>query len=580
MYHVKIAGQARCRLKGALLGGSNPGCQTKAAPGSDLLTTTAMFAKLTALTFLSAALFCHATEGTADSMEVAAEACRDLEKVDLSDLPTAPTQILSAELVSKTENTPAHCDVRGYVAPQVGFRMRLPIFEWNKKFLQIGCIGHCGEMSVIAFCPLRRGYACLTTDAGHGGAVLDGLWGYGNWQAKVDWGYRAPHVVAIAGKKIIERYYGSSPRRSYFVGASTGGRQGLQEAQRFPSDFDGIIAVAPPVDLSAVYMAVAWGWRATHDQDGRPLFSQDDFTRVTSAVVSKCDLDDGVNDGVIGDPLHCSFDPSALRCAAGQVSNCLSPLQIDALNRVYEGPRTSSGFKLSLGGPLLGSEAGALEGWAVTYDSYGVSVHEITEGLRYLFFLPEAGPHWKLSDFNFDNDHSRFAVMQPLYDSSNPNLRPFKAAGGKLMIIQGLNDTVVLPRNTIDYYEMIERTMGGPATTADFVRLYLIPGVEHFLGGLGAGAIDSLSYLESWVEEGKAPDRLIAAHLEENKNIFPLQFDAFPLDRSSIQFTRPVFHYPNIARYRGGGDKNSAQSYSPSKAERLNIELSDNTAVP
>jgi feruloyl esterase len=503
---------------------------------------------------------------------------------DFTSVPGASTEITAATLVNMEEPLLSYCRVQGYVVPQVGFELRLPIGAWNRKFVQVGCGGHCGTTEVAAACPLKRGYACITSDAGHSGTEADALWGKDNWQAKIDWGYRAPHVTALAGKAITERFYTAAPIRSYFVGVSTGGRQGLQEVQRFPWDFDGVIAIAPPTDLSIVYMTIAWGNRVTHDNQGQPLLGNAELKLLTDAAISRCDLDDGIKDRVIGDPLHCTFEPLQLACKANRTSGCLTPVQLEAVQKVYAGPMTSSGVKLTLGGPLVGSEFGNLNdgtaGWRGSYvgnDNKPASYERlITEGLRYLFALnPTAG--WTLRDFDFDRDYRYLQVMQALCDATNPDLRRFKIGGGKLMIFQGLNDNSVLPRSTIDYYETVERAMGGRAATQAFVRLFLLPGVGHGFGGAGADTIDYLSSLEAWVEEGRAPDRLIAAHVKDG--IPRSWLDQVPsLDPSAIQFTRPLYPYPLRAKYKGTGDPNDAANFvsvNPRAGAAAAIKLDD-----
>jgi pimeloyl-ACP methyl ester carboxylesterase len=497
------------------------------------------------------------------------ERCRALLSDDFTLVQDAPAQVTDATLVSAEESLPSHCRVQGYVAPQVGFELRLPVEGWNRKFLQVGCGGHCGSTAAVAVCPLASGYACISSDSGHKGTIADALWGKNNLQAKVDWGYRAPHVTALAGKAIIERFYGVRPVHSYFLGGSTGGRQALQEAQRFPWDFDGIIAIAPPTDLSIVYMTLAWGNQVTHDKAGGPLLGDSELKLLTEAALASCDLDDGVKDGVIGDPLHCGFDPAQLACKPNQTSGCLNPVQLRAVRKVYSGPMTSSGVKLTLGGPLVGSEFGDPKddtaAWRGSYigrkGTPPIYERLTTEGLRYLFFSPSVALSWKLQDFDFDRDYGRLQVMQVLYDATNPDLRRFKAAGGKLMIFQGMNDNSVLPRSTIDYYMTVEGTMGGRAATQEFVRLFLLPGVGHVFGGAGADTIDYLGALEAWAEEGRPPDRLIAAHLKDGAPRFwP---GHFPLDNSFIQFTRPVYSYPVRAKYKGIGNPNDASSFLP-----------------
>jgi hypothetical protein len=510
--------------------------------------------------------------------------CKMIESSDLSSIPDAPTQITAVNPVKSTAKTESYCQISGYVSPSIGIKLTLPS-HWNGKLVEVGCGGHCGEVNdqpAPWTCEgmLRKGYACVASDMGHQGGAGDALWAYHDMAAKVDWGFRATHVVALAAKAIAERYYAQKPTKSYFVGCSTGGRQALQEAQRFPWDFDGIVAGAPPVNLSTIYMTFAWSVKAAHDSAGKPLLGTKGLKLLTAAAVAKCDLDDGVKDGIIGDPLHCDFDPSELACKRGQTENCLDARQIEAARKIYAGPMTSTGMKLSPGGPLPGSEYFEMLGyphdWSTSYigrDGQPAFYGQLaTEGFRYLFFLPEPGPTWKLSDFDFDRDYTRLPLMETIYDSSNPDLRKFKAAGGKMIAYQGMNDNSVLPRSTIDYYEAVTRTMGGPAETRDFFRLFLLPGVLHCTGGSGAFAVDYLSYLEAWVENGRAPDELLSSHISFD-DMSGTKFDAaeyerrldFPLDPGKVTFSRPVYPYPVTTKYAGHGDPREALSFRPSQ---------------
>ena len=504
--------------------------------------------------------------------------CKSLESADFVRILDAPTQITSVVSIKPAADIPSYCLVKGSVLPNVGIEIGLPS-PWNGKFIELGCGGHCGVLpnddQFRAWCgpALRRRYACVVSDMGHQGTAEGALWGYNNLLAKVDWGYRSTHVVALAGKALTEYYYRRPPTKSYFVGGSTGGRQGLQEAQRFPLDFDGIVAVAPPVDLSTIYMTFAWGIRALHDRDGRPLLGREELQLLTDAAAAKCDMDDGVKDGVISDPLHCAFDPAELKCRARQTSGCLTSIQLEAVKNVYSGPMNSKGEKLSLGGPVVGSELGQWDknpccGWGYSYLGFGGS-HSSYESMaadafRYLLFWPDPGPAWKLSDFDFDRDSQRMGMMQTIYDSGNPDLRKFRTKGGKLLVFQGLNDNSVPPRKTIDYYETVERTMGGTRATQSFFRLFVLPGVGHGPGGPGADTIDYLSAIEDWVEGSKPPDRLIAARLKDS--VQPRFFlTSFPLDPDQVQFTRPVYPFPIRAKYKGRGDPNDATNFGPNQ---------------
>jgi feruloyl esterase len=479
--------------------------------------------------------------------------CKALENVDFSGIQEAPTKVTQANLVEPSGEVPAHCQVEGYVTPNVGFNLLLPLSNWNGKFLERGCGGDCGSSStsdVLNLCsdPLRRGYACIISDMGHKG--WGGLWAYNNLQAQVDFGYRGAHVTALAGKAITEYYYGKAPKYAYFTGCSTGGRQALVEAQRFPWDFDGIVAGAPWINDSDSAMQYVWNDVVLSNKDGKPLLNHADLELVHDAALSKCDMDDGVKDGIIGNPLACNFDPGELVCKSEKNSKCITRAQADAVKKVYSGPTTSRGKKLYTGGSPIGSELAWVgvslsngNAWAIPYFRYEV--------------MPPAGPNWQESDFNFDRDYKRFegGVQESLLNAANPDLRKFKSGGGKLILFQGGMDSDVVPANTIDYYQTVEKTMGGRAATQEFFRLFIVPGMKHCSGGPGAFAIDYLSYLENWVERGQAPDLMLGAHVKEPTMSFPLSRN------DHILFTRPVYPYPLQAKYKSSGDPNDASSF-------------------
>jgi hypothetical protein len=491
--------------------------------------------------------------------------CKEIANFDFSDVRDAPTQLVSATPVTATDDVPEHCQLEGYVAPNVGFRIGLPS-KWNGKFLEMGCGGQCG-MFYWGECsrPLQRGYACVVSNMGHTGSWLDSLWGYDNVAGKLDWGYRATHVVALAGKAITERYYAKNAKRSYFMGCSTGGRQALQEAQRFPWDFDGIVAGSPPINLATLYMSWAWEFVSSHDRSGKPLLGKEELKLVTTEAAAQCNVDNAIRDGVIGDPLQCAFDPSKLRCRVGQSTRCLKPDQIEVLNKLYSGPRTSQGMRLTPGGILPGSEYANAETLTATH-----APALLTGGLRYLFFWPEQDSKWEVSDFDFDRDYKRLGVMEFLYDSSNPDLRQFKAAGGKLIAYQGLNDHMA--RAVLDYYDTVERTMGGLPSTQDFFRLFVQPGSGHC--GLSDETVDWADYLgalEAWVEDDHSPEQIISSRVRLDDLRWDNPHDVPGLERrvylqpdpSTVESTRPSYPYPTRAKYLGHGDPKDAASFGP-----------------
>lgn len=526
---------------------------------------------------LAIGLFSGSAFAQFSAVEAVADRCIALRFADFSNVEDAPTQIV--EVTSVGSEGTRYCQVKGYVASQIGFEIRLPD-SWNGKYLQIGCAGHCGTLAAYrggrGTCEdaLKRGYACLLQDMGHRGTPLHALWGYNNLELKFDWGTRSTHVTSLAGKAITAQYYNQPPRKAYFMGCSTGGRQGLQEAQRFPSDFDGIVAGCPPVNLSKQYITLAWGWQVGRDQAGRSLFRNEDLKLLTATAIAQCDLDDGAADGVIGDPLNCDFDTSVLLCKRGQSVGCLTQEQITAAEKIYAGPMTSSGKRLYIGGPMPGSEYYVgVKDWRDAYDiGEGAPLGHAdlaADGLKYLFFLSGAGPNWKLGDFDFDRDPKRLALMQAIYDSSDPDLRAFKEAGGKLLIYHAMNDAAVQPAPTVDYYETVERVMGGASKTQDFARLFLLPGGRHCFDA----EVDWLTHLEAWVEEGQAPDKVIYANMDFDDIYLPVipanasaiagKRAEFPLNPAFVKSTRPAYPYPVRARYSGKGDVNDAASWVP-----------------
>lgn len=482
----------------------------------------------------------------------AAPDCAGLAQADFSRIPDAPTQVTVTEVVeAPADGLPAYCRVQGYINPNVGIELRLPMQRWNGKYFQVGCGGWCGFLFDGPFlrercdAPLRKGYACVATDSGHKGVDLK--WAYNNTQAEIDYAYRSTHVTAIAGKVIAERFYGKAASRSYFMGCSGGGREGLLEAQRFPQDFDGIIAGAPAISVTGGVMRLLWAAGQGFDKNGKVLLTPEDAKQVHRAAVESCDRDDGVQDGIIGNPLACRFDPAVLQCNSGQRGGCLSAPQVDAVKRIYGGPKRSDGTALYTGGDVPGAE---LE-WTFMVDAWA-------DLFRYGAFVPDPGPGWKWSDFDFDQDPQRLGQMESLYSATNPDLRRFKARGGKIILYHGWADHLQSGLNSIDYYETARNTMGGRAATEEFFRLFLMPGVAHCMGGTGADTVDHISYLEAWVERGEPPDLILGVKLKPGTDPAVL-----PAEQSSILFTRPYYPYPRRATYSGRGATADAGNWKP-----------------
>jgi hypothetical protein len=440
-------------------------------------------------------------------------ACTALAGQDFAAVPGAPTSITGAAVVPASGGTPEYCRVTGYVAPQIQFELRLPTTTWNGRYFQTGCGGFCGVIP-IAGCAqaLDADFAVAAENSGHVGG--DALWAYDDRPLEIDWGYRSPHVVSIAAKAVIARFYGRGPAYSYFQGCSTGGRQALMEAQRFPHDFDGIIA-GDPANRQNYLAPIAQGWveRANRDANGHLILTSDKLPLLNRAVLSDCDGLDGHADGVLDDPRACAFDPGSLECAPGQApAECLTPAQVAVVRKIYAGPTDRHGRSLFPGLPR-GSELG----WA------GIDIGSDTslsgagnfalQVLRYLAFKRDPGPSYQLTDFDFDRDPPKLRYMARIFNSDDPDMRAFRNAGGKLILYHGFADPLITPYSTIDYYRDAAAVSGGLAATQRWFRLFLLPGVYHCAGGPGADTVDWLTAIRQWVEDGRAPATTTARKL-------------------------------------------------------------------
>ena len=280
-----------------------------------------------------------------------------------------------------------------------------------------------------------------------------------------------------------------------------------------------------------------WSVVANLDEDENPILIRDQLPMIHAAAVAACDADDGLEDGLIDDPRDCGFDPAALACESGSADACLNEAQVDVVRKIYQGPVNSAGEALYTGGAMKGSELN----WTAyigTEDQPAEYYGFIGDLFRYMSFAEDPGPDWKPESFDFDAGLDRFGVMEQLYTGSNPDLRRYQRSGGKIIIYHGWRGQSVVPLNTVDYYELLSRTMGGLDETRDFVRLFMIPGMNHCAGGPGPDRVDYLTYLEAWVENGKAPDAMMGEHIEDGE----------------LRYQRPLYAYPDRARYRGRGD--------------------------
>jgi feruloyl esterase len=489
-----------------------------------------------------------------------AEACAALQVLDYADDVGAPVRFEAARDVPAAGDQPALCRVAGTIAPSVGFEARLPLAGWNGKLLVTGCANLCGAILESGFGDaLARGYAVATTDLGHRGEQSDATWALNNPAAEADFGHRATHVTTLLAKSLVDRFYGARPRFAYFRGCSTGGRQGLVAASRYPEDFDGIIAGAPfHQALSVPHMA--WAVAANSAADGSPVLGAREFDLLGAAALAACDARDGLQDGVIGDPEGCPFDPSSLACPAARDDRCLTPAQVSAAAKIYAGPRTSTGAPLSLypAGAPVGSESTWARALLPTDGGPAYFAFIVQNWSRYLAYQPDPSGTGSIP-FDFDRDPQRLRATTAVA-GFRPDLRRFRARGGRLILYHGWADESLMPAHTLDYWRRATGRMGGPAALAEVARLYMVPGMLHCGGGPGAAEIDFLAALERWVEDEVAPDMLVAARVREPVPTY-LRQPRFPLPAADVLFTRPVFPYPEVAGYAGQGDAQAASSF-------------------
>jgi Tannase and feruloyl esterase len=511
------------------------------------------------------ALFLHNNDALAGN-------CSALAQEDLSNTTDAVTQITSTHVEGDGNKTPSYCEVGGYVTPNIRFRLRLPTKNWNGKLIELGCGGTCGTTEHVVECNtlLRRGYACIVSDGGNSSSGVDMKWAYNNPQAVIEYVVRASHVTALAGKAIAQQYYQLSPRLSYFTGCSAGGLQAMSMAQRFPWDFDGIVAGDPSLSVSEDWMNWLWIYRTLLGEHGSRVLSERDLETLHGAVLARCDLNDGVKDGVIGDPRSCAYDPGELSCKQNRHEGCFSDLQVEAARKMYAGPSTRSGTPIGVPFAFKGSELHWLDPGTNSSDEDSY----LPEWFRYYLFQPNPGPSWTLENFDFDRDYKRFGIAE-LTEPLNPDLRRFRDHGGKLLLYSGWNDTAASVGRAVDYYENAEKVMGGRMSTQSFFRLFVVPGMSHCTGGEGAFAIDYLTYLESWVEKGEAPDKLMGFHVRlDNLMDRASKGDQaaiqelsrrlqFPLEPKTVEFSRPIYPYPMQAKYIGTGDPTDAANFVP-----------------
>jgi feruloyl esterase len=479
--------------------------------------------------------------------------CADMNAYKAKDLVE-----IRAEEIAALSNTPKYCRVSGVIAPEVAFEVSLPE-KWNGRFYMIGNGGHAGESLADAGrtsqrdAALRIGFAFAQTNTGHySSKEPGGTFVLSNPQKAIDYAYRAVHVTAATAKDIAGSFYAQKVQYSYWNSCSNGGRQGLLEAQRYPEDFDGVIANAPWLDQTGFALGAMWNQRALGN--ATPLTAEK-LTTLGQAVMARCDAIDGLKDGVIGDPRKCDFDArqDVSACAAGtDLPTCLTSAQADAVMSIYRGPHSNG--KSLFPGFMPGSEAvvtgnnGTNSAWlgmiVPAQPNAKPAVFNLAEGtMRYL--VPKSPlPDYDTSTFDFTRDLHLLDAWAKVANATSPNLDRFRMSGGKLLMTYGWSDQILQPLMGVQYYEKLQARYG--KSTGEFARLFMVPGMTHCSGGNGTDTFDSVTAIVNWVEKGRAPHSLAASRVVGGKTVR----------------TRPVCAYPLVARYRGMGSTDDAASFS------------------
>ncbi len=477
---------------------------------------------------------------------------------ELRSLTSFELSVISAAVIPASAKAPEHCRVRLMVQPAINIEVNLPA-AWNSRLYMFGNGGWAGETFDSAGRAenrargLQSGFVTAATDTGHSAATEPGASFALNRQELLDYGFRSLHVTVEAAKLLARTYYGNGPTKSYYEGCSQGGRQGLTLAQRFPNDFDGIVAGSPALYQTGTHLARAY-WMQGLNANPFPAAK---LGLLAQRVYDQCDAKDGLKDGLIDDPRRCDFKPSRdlQRCAEGtDRADCFTADQIKALDRIY-GDVMSQGKRFFPGWPVGAEIAGAngQSGWIGqsingpngpgTWTTYG---HNFLE-----FVLPgakaDSDPVRAFSQFDIEKYPARAEELRQIIDANDPDLSAFRRRGGKLLMYFGWADPQLNPRMGVEYYEQVVEKMGG--STGEFFRLFMVPGMFHCGGGVGTSVFDAATPLVSWVEAGKAPERIEASRVSSGK----------------VVRTRPLCAYPDVARYKGSGSIDDTANFACAK---------------
>jgi feruloyl esterase len=481
----------------------------------------------------------------------------------------SPMAFTGLDLTAFYKSLPAFCRVVAEAKPtpdsDIKLEVWMPVAGWNGKLQGIGNGGFAGLIDDRQLgMAMSKGYAATATDTGHTGSPIDATWALGHPEKVVDFGHRGIHEMTRVAKETIRTFYGKDPRRSYFAGCSDGGREALMEAQRYPEDYDGILAGAPANYWTALLSTAAWDTHAL-TLDPASFIPPAKIPVIAAAVLAACDALDGARDGILNDPRNCHFDPATIECKPDEdPAKCLAPPQAAALKKIYAGPHDAYGHEV-FPGFLPGAEEGE-GGWATWITGPAPAKSLLAAfGIGYFSNMVYEKSDWDYTSFKLE-DGVKAAEQKTASDlnATDPDLKSFQTRGGKLILYHGWNDPAISAINSVNYYNAVIAKMGRRETDS-FVRLYMVPGMQHCSDGPGPdsfGQVGKLIFddpqhsvdaaLERWVEKGAAPSTIIASKYAGE-------------DKQHPKMTRPLCTYPQSAKYKGSGDANEAASFACQK---------------
>jgi len=512
----------------------------------------------------------------------AGQSCEQLAQLALPDTKITSAQTVAAGAFTQPANLepwlagdphffkrlPAFCRVTAQSKPtadsDIKIEVWMPSTGWNGKFRGQGNGGFAGSVDYRTLSvAVAQGYASASTDTGHSAGGTDAAWALGHPEKIVDFAYRAIHQMTLVGKATVKAFYGDAPQHSYFTACSNGGRQALMETQRFPEDYDGVLAGAPAYDWTHLLASALWDAQAT-TLDPASYIPAAKIPVIAHAVNASCDAMDGVTDGVLNDPRQCHFEPATLLCKVSDSNSCLTQPQVTALKKLYEGAHDSKGKRIFPGFVPGGEDGGA--GWSLWITGTqpgGAWLFAFGNGFFGNMVYDKADWDYKTAklDQAVTDADKKYANM---LNATDPNLDAFKKRGGKLIIYHGWNDPAISALSTIQYYEAVQNKLG-QSRADSFLRLFLVPGMQHCASGPGPDNFGQFGIsqpndpqhniylaLEQWVEKGAAPSSVIAAKTA----------DGAAGSTPKVKETRPLCAYPQVAKYKGSGDTNEAANFT------------------